>query len=57
MAQSRGGWLSPGGRGTAGGRAASGGGGGGGNNEANTVDIIQMLTKARSEYNKVWGQQ
>ncbi|XP_037837219.1 mRNA-decapping enzyme 1B isoform X2 [Kryptolebias marmoratus] len=63
VAQSQGGWLSPGGGGAAGrGRAAAGGGGGGGggggrgggrgNNEAKAVDIIQMLTKARSEYDK-----
>lgn len=45
LAQSQGGSLSP---------AAAGGGGGfvGGNNQAKTVDIIQMLTKARSEYDK-----
>lgn len=47
LAQSQGGSLSP--------RAAAGGGGVlvGGNNEAKAVDIIQMLTKARTEYDKV----
>ncbi|XP_007564506.1 mRNA-decapping enzyme 1B isoform X1 [Poecilia formosa] len=48
LAQSQGGSISP--------RAAAGGGGGGGlaggNNEAKAVDIIQMLTKARTEYDK-----
>lgn len=38
LAQSQGGWLSP---------------GGGRGSEAKTVDIIQMLTKARTEYDKV----
>ncbi|CAJ1054874.1 mRNA-decapping enzyme 1B [Xyrichtys novacula] len=44
LAQSQGGWLSPGG----------GGGGGviGGGSEGKGVDIIQMLTKARTEYDK-----
>lgn len=37
LAQSQGGWLSP----------------GGGGSDAKTVDIIQMLTKARTEYDKV----
>ncbi|KAM4711927.1 LOW QUALITY PROTEIN: mRNA-decapping enzyme 1B [Anableps anableps] len=45
LAQSQGGSLSP----AAGGRAA---GLVGGSNEAKAVDIIQMLTKARSEYDK-----
>ncbi|XP_014326836.1 mRNA-decapping enzyme 1B isoform X1 [Xiphophorus maculatus] len=46
LAQSQGGSLSP--------RAAAAGGGVlvGGNNEAKAVDIIQMLTKARTEYDK-----
>ncbi|XP_026218635.1 mRNA-decapping enzyme 1B [Anabas testudineus] len=53
LAQSQGGWLSPG-RGRGGGR---GGGGpvtitGGGGSDGKAVDIIQMLTKARTEYNK-----
>ncbi|XP_069021090.1 mRNA-decapping enzyme 1B [Embiotoca jacksoni] len=78
LAQSQGGWLSPGGGGgivtalgggivTAGGGGvvtagggrlvtAGGGeggrGGGGGGSEAKAVDIIQMLTKARTEYDK-----
>ncbi|KAM9327555.1 mRNA-decapping enzyme 1B [Pholidichthys leucotaenia] len=38
QAQSQGGWLSPGGRGKGG--------------EAKVVDIIQMLTKARTDYDK-----
>lgn len=46
LAQSHGGWLSPG-----------GGGGfgitGGGRSDGKAVDIIQMLTKARTEYDKV----
>lgn len=37
LAQSQGGWLSP----------------GGGASDAKAVDIIQMLTKARTEYDKV----
>lgn len=47
LSQSQGGSLSP--------RGAAGGGGVllGGNNEAKAVDIIQMLTKARTEYDKV----
>ncbi|XP_038145312.1 mRNA-decapping enzyme 1B isoform X2 [Cyprinodon tularosa] len=49
LAQSHGGSISP--------AAAAAGGGGdvglvGGNNETKAVDIIQMLTKARSEYHK-----
>ncbi|XP_029317626.1 mRNA-decapping enzyme 1B [Cottoperca gobio] len=69
LAQSQGGWLSPGGRGgviaggVLGGRGRviaggvlgrRGGGGGGvvGGREAKAVDIIQMLTKARTEYDK-----
>ncbi|XP_034019795.1 mRNA-decapping enzyme 1B [Thalassophryne amazonica] len=40
VAQSQGGWLSP------------DGGGGGRGGDAKAVDIIQMLTKARSEYDK-----
>lgn len=40
LAQSQGGWLSPGGV------------GGGEEGEAKAVDIIQMLTKARTEYDK-----
>ncbi|XP_032360686.1 mRNA-decapping enzyme 1B isoform X2 [Etheostoma spectabile] len=53
LAQSQGGWLSPGGvRG-----GGVGGGGvvgilGGGGSEAKAVDIIQMLTKAHTEYDK-----
>lgn len=43
LAQSQGGWLSPG-------EVRVGGGGKG---EAKGVDIIQMLTKARTEYDKV----
>lgn len=50
MAQSKGGWLSPGCEGSGGGKR---GGGGGGRSEAKAVDIIQMLTKARTEYDKV----
>ncbi|XP_004548294.1 mRNA-decapping enzyme 1B isoform X4 [Maylandia zebra] len=42
LAQSQGGWLSPG-------EVRAGGGGKG---EAKGVDIIQMLTKARTEYDK-----
>ena len=79
LAQSQGGWLSPGGGGGiigggggvigggggvigggGGGRLAGGGGGGAGRiagggsgSEAKGVDIIQMLTKARTEYDKV----
>ncbi|KAK9525696.1 hypothetical protein VZT92_016380 [Zoarces viviparus] len=64
LAQSQGGWLSPGGRGgsvvVVGGGGVLGGvlggrvgrGGGGGRSEAKAVDIIQMLTKARTEYDK-----
>ncbi|XP_037616228.1 mRNA-decapping enzyme 1B isoform X1 [Sebastes umbrosus] len=67
LAQSQGGWLSPGGRGgvVGGGGGAGvggllagvlggvvGGGGGGGGGEAKGVDIIKMLTKARTEYDK-----
>ncbi|KAM9334810.1 mRNA-decapping enzyme 1B [Symphorus nematophorus] len=70
LAQSQGGWLSPGGagggivgggvigggggRGRGRGRGGGGGGGGGGRggSEAKAVDIIQMLTKARTEYDK-----
>ncbi|KAM7367116.1 hypothetical protein PAMP_015040 [Pampus punctatissimus] len=48
LAQSQGGWLSPGGGG-GGGRGGGGGGGGGG---GKSVDIIQMLTKAHTEYDK-----
>ncbi|KAM4569927.1 mRNA-decapping enzyme 1B [Odontesthes bonariensis] len=51
FAQSQGGWLSPG----RGGVEAGGEGGGGrgrGNSEAKGVDILQMLTKARTEYDK-----
>ncbi|KAM7378240.1 hypothetical protein PAMA_013231 [Pampus argenteus] len=46
LAQSQGGWLSPGGGGGVGGR------GGGGGGEGKSVDIIQMLTKAHTEYDK-----
>lgn len=52
VAQSQGGWLSPGG----GGGIVGGGvvvGGGGRGSEPKGVDIIQMLTKARTEYDKV----
>ncbi|XP_042366948.1 mRNA-decapping enzyme 1B [Plectropomus leopardus] len=70
LAQSQGGWLSPGGgggRGVGGGGRGGGGvvggvgggggrgvlgGGRGGGSEAKAVDIIQMLTKARTEYDK-----
>ncbi|XP_029969460.1 LOW QUALITY PROTEIN: mRNA-decapping enzyme 1B [Salarias fasciatus] len=54
LAQSQGGWLSPGGGGGGGGIGGllGGGGGGGGGTEAKGVDIIQMLTKARTEYDK-----
>ncbi|XP_068587468.1 mRNA-decapping enzyme 1B [Cebidichthys violaceus] len=65
LAQCQGGWLSPGGRGGSvvvvggggvfGGVVGGGGGvvgGGGGGSEAKAVDIIQMLTKARTEYDK-----
>ncbi|TKS90857.1 Voltage-dependent calcium channel subunit alpha-2/delta-4 [Collichthys lucidus] len=68
LAQSQGGWLSPGGVGggivgggivegdkvvvVGGGGGGTGGGGGGGGGEAKGVDIIQMLTKARTEYDK-----
>ncbi|XP_074553918.1 mRNA-decapping enzyme 1B [Halichoeres trimaculatus] len=45
LAQSQGGWLSPGG-----GRGEAGGGGGG--SEGKGVDIIKMLTKARTEFDK-----
>jgi len=51
LALSQGGWLSPGGRGGGGGEIVGVGGGGG--SEAKAVDIIQMLTKARTEYDKV----
>lgn len=44
LAQSQGGWLSPG--------AGGGGRSGGSGSDAKTVDIIQMLTKARTEYDK-----
>ncbi|KAM3587315.1 uncharacterized protein V6R79_001709 [Siganus canaliculatus] len=60
LAHSQGGWLSPGGG--RGGVFGGGGGGGGGGlvgglvggveSEAKSVDIIQMLTKARTEYDK-----
>lgn len=56
LAQSQGGWLSPGGRG--GGVVGGGDGGvlagvgGVGGSGAKVVDIIQMLTKARTEYDK-----
>uniref|UniRef100_UPI0037E70717 mRNA-decapping enzyme 1B isoform X2 n=1 Tax=Semicossyphus pulcher TaxID=241346 RepID=UPI0037E70717 len=63
LAQSQGGWLSPAGGGVGGGViggvgiVVGGGGGGGGGvvsggGEAKGVDIIQMLTKARTEYDK-----
>ncbi|XP_058480859.1 mRNA-decapping enzyme 1B [Solea solea] len=52
LAHSQGGWLLPGGGGGGGG-SGSGGGGGGGGSEGKAVDIIQMLTKARTEYDKV----
>ncbi|XP_035529305.1 mRNA-decapping enzyme 1B [Morone saxatilis] len=69
LAQSQGGWLSPGGGGVVGGVVGGGrgvirgggrGGGGGGvvgrgrrgESDAKAVDIIQMLTKARTEYDK-----
>ncbi|XP_059181866.1 mRNA-decapping enzyme 1B [Centropristis striata] len=59
LAHSQGGWLSPGGvgggRGGGGGGLGGvlgGGGGGGGGHETKGVDIIQMLTKARTEYDK-----
>lgn len=54
IAQSQGGWLSPGGGGGGGilGGLLGGVVGGGGGSEAKTVDIIQMLTKARTEYDK-----
>lgn len=48
LAQSQGGWLSPGGAG------GGGGGGGGREGDSKAVDIIQMLSKARTEYDKVW---
>ncbi|XP_047431009.1 mRNA-decapping enzyme 1B [Mugil cephalus] len=57
LAQSQGGWLSPGG-GLGGGGGGGGivfagaGDGGGGGSGAKGVDIIQMLTKARTEYDK-----
>lgn len=50
LAQSQGGWLSPEGGGRGGGAAAVTGGGG---SSGKAVDIIQMLTKARTEYDKV----
>ncbi|XP_076578997.1 mRNA-decapping enzyme 1B [Chaetodon auriga] len=56
LAQSQGGWLSPVGAGGGGGGGGGGGRGrgrgGGSESEAKTVDIIQMLTKARTEYDK-----
>ncbi|KAF3859176.1 hypothetical protein F7725_021575 [Dissostichus mawsoni] len=64
LAQSQGGWLSPGGRGGVIGGGVLGGVLGGflggvvggevrvGGSEAKSVDIIQMLTKARTEYDK-----
>lgn len=52
IAQSQGGWLSPG-CDKGGGGLGVGGRGGGGRSEAKAVDIIQMLTKARTEYDKV----
>lgn len=61
LAQSQGGWLSPAGGGGLGGGGGGGIGGGGGGvtperrarqSEVKGVDIIQMLTKARSEYDK-----
>lgn len=60
LAQSQGGWLSPagggGGVGVGGlpiGRGGGGEGGGrGGGSDTKGVDIIQMLTKARTEYDK-----
>lgn len=62
LAQSQGGWLSPGGGGGVGGGGggivfAGTGGGGGGGSGAKGVDIIQMLTKARTEYDKVLAEQ
>ncbi|KAG8005634.1 mRNA-decapping enzyme 1B [Nibea albiflora] len=51
LAQSQGGWLSPGGVGggiVGGDKIVLGGGG----SDAKGVDIIQMLTKARTEYDK-----
>lgn len=62
IAQSQGGWLSPagggvgsgvGGLGIVGGGNSDRGGGGGGGGEEKGIDIIQMLTKARTEYDKV----
>lgn len=47
LVQSQGGWLSP-----EGGRRGVGGEIVGGGSEAKSVDIIQMLTKARTEYDK-----
>lgn len=56
LAQSQGGWLSPaGGGGVAAvgvGGLPIGGRGGGGGSDTKGVDIIQMLTKARTEYDK-----
>ncbi|CAK6961406.1 mRNA-decapping enzyme 1B [Scomber scombrus] len=60
LAQSQGGWLSPGGGGgvgVGGGGVKGRGGGGvgrgrGGGSEGKGVDIIQMLTKAHTEYDK-----
>ncbi|CAB1438559.1 unnamed protein product [Pleuronectes platessa] len=58
VAQSQGGWLSPAGGGVVIGRGGvtgggGGGGGGGDRREGKGVDILQMLTKARTEYDKV----
>ncbi|KAM3859012.1 mRNA-decapping enzyme 1B-like [Diretmus argenteus] len=54
LAQPQGAWLSPGGGGGGGGAGAGGSGGGsGGGGRDKAVDILQMLTKARSEYDKV----
>ncbi|XP_040885815.1 mRNA-decapping enzyme 1B isoform X2 [Toxotes jaculatrix] len=55
LAQSQGGWLSPAAGGGVGGGGRAGGtneGGRGGGSEGKAVDIIQMLTKARTEYDK-----
>ena len=57
VAQSQGGWLSPAGGGVVIGRGGvtgggGGGGGGGDRREGKGVDILQMLTKARTEYDK-----
>ncbi|XP_060937225.1 mRNA-decapping enzyme 1B isoform X2 [Limanda limanda] len=63
VAQSQGGWPSPAGGGVVigpggvtgggGGGGAGGGGAGGDRREGKGVDILQMLTKARTEYDKV----